>query len=104
MEQNRAVWYRHGVKKEDIFVEKFGHEFDVQINPQKKNDPTVPDLIHKQNLADLKCQNTPFFFARTKGVDPTYAVTFNLKDAYNYGSWGKIIKAWSSSTGSIGLP
>jgi hypothetical protein len=87
--QNRGVWYKHGVKKEDIFVEKFGLSFDTRINPDKKNNPTVPDLIHNQHLADLKCQNTPLFFAFKLGIDPTYAVTFNLKDAYNYGKWGK---------------
>jgi hypothetical protein len=40
-------------------------------------------------LADLKCQNTPKFYAFKDGIDSTYAVTFNLKDAYNYGKWGK---------------
>jgi len=87
--QNRGVWYRHGVNKEDVFVEKFGTKFGVQINPQKKNDPTVPDLIYNQKLADLKCETTPFFFAFKDKIDFTYAVTFNLKDAFNYGKWGK---------------
>jgi hypothetical protein len=87
--QNRAIWYRHGVRKEDVFVEKYEGKFGVQINPEKKRNPTVPDLIYNRNFADLKCQNTPFFFAYKVGLDPTYAVTFNLKDAYNYGKWGK---------------
>jgi hypothetical protein len=86
--QNRSIWYRHGVRREDVFVETYGQAFDVRINPEKRTNPTVPDLIHKNNLADLKCQNTPFFFAFKMKIDPTYAVTFNLKDAFNYGKWG----------------
>jgi|GEM_PF-5629563 len=82
--QNRAVWHRHGVRREDVFVEKYGHALDVKINPAKKRDPTVPDLLHRDHLADLKCQNTPFFHAFKAGIDPTHAVTFNLKDAYHY--------------------
>ncbi|MFZ5877878.1 MAG: hypothetical protein ACOY0R_00760 [Chloroflexota bacterium] len=87
--QNRAAWYRHGVRREDVFVETYGDSFGVRINPAKKTDPTVPDLLHQRHLADLKCQNTPFFHAYKLGIDPTYAVTFNLKDAYSYGPWGK---------------
>jgi len=87
--QNRAVWYRHGVRREDVFVETYGSGLGVQINPEKKRNPTVPDLLHQTHLADLKCQNTPFFHAFKVGIDPTYAVTFNLKDAYSYGKWGK---------------
>lgn len=70
--QNRAVWYRHGTRREDVFVEKYGHALDVKINPAKKRDPTVPDLLHRNHLADLKCQNTPFFHAFKAGIDPTY--------------------------------
>lgn len=87
--QNRAAWYRHGVRREDVFVEKYGSALGVRINPAKKNDPTVPDLVHQNHLADLKCQNTPFFHAGRLGIDPTYAVTFNLKDAFIYGHWGR---------------
>jgi hypothetical protein len=87
--QNRPVWYQHGVDKEDVFVDRYGTRFDVLINPAKTYDSTALDLIHNNHLADLKCQNTPFFSARRYDIDPTYAVTFNLKDAYNYGKWGK---------------
>lgn len=87
--QNRSAWYRHGVKKEMVFAERFGERFKVAINPEKSRNPTVPDLIHDGHVADLKCQNTPFFFAFKVGIDPTFAVTFNLKDAYRYGKWGR---------------
>lgn len=87
--QNRAAWYQHGVRREDVFIEKYGAAFGARINPAKKTNPTLPDLLHQEHLADLKCQNTPFFQAGKLGIDPTYAVTFNLKDAYSYGRWGK---------------
>ncbi len=87
--QHRSVWYSRGLSKEEVFVEKFGKSLGVIINPEKKNNPTLPDLIHQEHYADLKCQNTPLFYAqRNYGVDPQFAVTFNLKDAFNYGSFG----------------
>lgn len=87
--QNRAIWYQHGVSKEEVFVNQFGQKLDIQLNPEKKNDPTLPDLLHEDHLADLKCQDTPFFRAKKYGGDPTYAVTFNLKDMLQYGRFGK---------------
>lgn len=87
--QNRSAWYEHGVRREEVFVRRYGEKLGVSINPQKRRDPTVPDLVCHGSLADLKCQNTPFFFAFKLGVRPTFAVTFNLKDAFNYGRWGK---------------
>ncbi|HLO15794.1 MAG TPA: hypothetical protein VK206_13255 [Anaerolineales bacterium] len=87
--QNRAIWYQHGVSKEQVFVNQFGPTLDVRLNPEKEQDATLPDLLHKKHLADLKCQDTPFFRARKYQVDPTYAVTFNLKDMLQYGKFGK---------------
>jgi hypothetical protein len=48
--------------------------------------------LYLGQLADLKCQNTPLFQARKYGVDQQYAVTFNLKDALNYGVYGNNYK------------
>jgi hypothetical protein len=87
--QNRAVWYEHGVTKEQAFVKAFGARLPVIINPEKTSNPTVPDLLYKGKLADLKCQDTPFFIADNYGIPATYAVTFNLKDALHYGPLGK---------------
>ncbi|MBI4790342.1 MAG: hypothetical protein HY782_25195 [Chloroflexi bacterium] len=87
--QNRAVWYVHGASREQVFVARHGKALGVALNPAKANDPTVPDLLYGGHLADLKCQDTPFFLAGHYGVEPTYAVTFNLKDALNYGRWGQ---------------
>jgi hypothetical protein len=86
--QQRAAWYVQGFKREQVFVNRFGPALELQLNPKKEIDLTVPDLLYKGNLADLKCQETPFFFANRFGIDPTFAVTFNLKDALSYGKWG----------------
>jgi hypothetical protein len=87
--QNRAVWYEHGVSKEEKFVKLYHERLDVIVNPGKETNPTLPDLLYKGNLSDLKSQETPLFIAGKYGVDPTYAVTFNLKDALDYGHFGK---------------
>lgn len=85
--QNKGFWCQHGLSKEHIFVAKFGEQFSVTINPDKENDPYVPDLFQTfdQRLADLKTQNTPLFQAQQRyGLNPQYAVTFNLKDYERY--------------------
>ena len=87
--QHRAVWYEHGVDRELVFISRYGKQLGVGINPEKTSNASAPDLMFEGNLADLKCQDTPFFFAGKLGVEPTYAVTFNLKDALNYGPWGR---------------
>ncbi|UMZ73115.1 hypothetical protein [Natranaerofaba carboxydovora] len=107
--QEKSIWHDKGNEKEKVFVKKYGKELKVRMNPQKVTDPTVPDL--EQNkvdytiLADLKCQNTPIFRAKKYyGIDdPTYAVTFNLKDAFNYGSYGNNYTNLKSISGCIGL-
>lgn len=95
--QDRSKWYEHGVKKENIFVRCFGEKLGVAINPGKKDDDKVPDLIvfntdGSKGLGDLKTQNTPFFYAtkisKAERLDPLLypgrTVTFNVKDALNY--------------------
>lgn len=86
--QNRAAWYEHGLSAEQVFVSRYGSRLNVAVNPAKQRDPTAPDLVFRGHLADLKCQNTPFFLAHRYGLQPTYAVTFNLKDALSYGPAG----------------
>jgi hypothetical protein len=83
--ENRSVWYVHGEKKEITFVKRYGQKLDVVINPDKTNNPTVPDLLHNDSLADLKTQNTPLFYSKINySQNPTYSVTLNLKDLYDY--------------------
>ena len=87
--ENRAAWYESGASQEEVFAKRYGHKLNVRINPAKATDPSALDLLHNASLADLKCQQTPLFTARRHyRIDPAYAVTFNLKDALNYGPWG----------------
>jgi len=87
--ESRTEWYIHGETEEESFCRQFGQKLSVAINPAKKTDPTSPDLIWDSKLADLKCQTTPLFVSRTRyKQDPTYTVTFNLKDALEYGPLG----------------
>jgi len=54
------------------------------INLAKKTDPYTHDLFI-QFQADLKSVRTPLFKAQELyGIDPQYAVTFNLKDGKRY--------------------
>ena len=85
--QDKGVWCRAGASKEEVFVEKFGVDLNLRINPEKENNPYAPDLQNTSNqlLADLKTQNTPFFQAQSRfGYDPQYAVVFNGKDRQRY--------------------
>ncbi|MCG3776151.1 MAG: hypothetical protein JW395_3000 [Nitrospira sp.] len=87
--ENRATWYESGASQEEVFARRYGQTLGVCINPEKTTNPAALDLLHHGCLADLKCQQTPLFTAkRHYKIDPTYAVTFNLKDAFSYGPWG----------------
>jgi len=88
--ENRPSWYESGASEEEVFVKKFGADLNVSINPEKVENPAALDLVFNGSLADLKCQKTPLFTAKSHyNIDPTYAVTFNLKDALSYGPWGR---------------
>lgn len=84
--EDKRWWMREGEVLEQQFVklcqESLGIE--AEINPDKRADPTVADLIVQGRLADLKAQQTPFFTARRYGLDPQYCVTFNRKDYVRY--------------------
>ncbi len=85
--QDRSYWFKYGAKKEKEFVEhicpKIG--LNAQINPEKENDPVVPDLLVNGRIADLKYQTTPFFYAgRLYGIDPRFGVGLNHKDVVYY--------------------
>lgn len=84
--QNKTLWCKDGEKIEEAFVKKYGSKLDVIINPAKATDPYAPDLLENNiRIADLKTQNTPFFKAQDLyGIDPTFAVVFNRKDAVRY--------------------
>lgn len=84
--QNKSLWCKDGEKIEEVFVNKYGKQLDLVINPAKVNNPYAPDLLKSNEfIGDLKTQNTPFFKANDLyGIDPTYAVVFNRKDAERY--------------------
>ena len=84
--EDKAWWVSHGARLEEEFVATFGPGLglDVTLNPAKSHDPFAPDLLLDGREADLKVQNTPFFTARRRGLDPQHTVTFNRKDLLRY--------------------
>ena len=83
--QNKTLWCKDGEKIEEAFIKKYGKELGLIINPEKVKNPYAPDLMEDGDYADLKTQNTPFFKAhKLYGIDPSYAVVFNRKDAERY--------------------
>lgn len=85
--QDKLAWCRKGEKMEVGFIREYGRKIGYDINPQKATNEFVPDLISTESnvLADLKTQHSPFFQAQSRfGIDPTYAVVFNVKDRDRY--------------------
>ena len=92
--EDREKWYEWGEHYEDDFISKVAPliQLDIIKNPAKGTSPWEIDLFDRTNnkYADLKTQNTPFFFAGIKykydGIpyDPSMTVTFNKKDYENY--------------------
>lgn len=93
--EDKQTWCKEGEKLEKAFVEEIVPKLglDIGINPQKRADPYVIDLIDRTNnrFADLKSQNTPFFSSgryvypkNGQNYDPAYTMTFNKKDYERY--------------------
>lgn len=85
--EDKEHWCKHGEKIEDYFLENIVPllPYDIIKNPEKVDNPYLPDFSLNGNLCDLKAQNTPFFKADDfYGIDPKYAVSFNHKDYRNY--------------------
>lgn len=85
--EDRLAWYVHGEAKEETFVQLFGHQLNVMINPEKQINPAAVDLIDPTNglLIDLKTENTPFFTAEIMyNINPQFAVTLNQVDVQRY--------------------
>ena len=85
--QDKGFWYDRGVRKEEVFVDKYGDRLNLDINPKKQTNKAALDLINTQNNreGDLKTQNTPFFTAeKNYNINPQYAVTFNNNDKERY--------------------
>jgi hypothetical protein len=84
--QDKGPWCQAGATFEQVFIATYP-QLNLQINPAKSNDPYAPDLLNNSNqkLGDLKTQNTPFFQATQRyGLNPQFAVTFNVKDYKRY--------------------
>lgn len=85
--QDKTKWCKDGEKVEQSFVRIHGEVLNISINPEKETNPYSPDLLNLTTgiRGDLKTQNTPFFKSQyLYGIDPTFAVVFNLKDRERY--------------------
>jgi len=86
--EDKDWWLNSGERLEHQFVQMLATEkvAKVELNPDKLNDPTAPDLLLDGQLADLKSQRTPFFSANRYSKDPRWTVTYNRKDLERYAS------------------
>lgn len=84
--EDKAAWAEYGQAAESefcIWAALVG--IDAKLNPAKATDPYTFDLLLDGKPADLKTVRTPFYSSRIiYGIEPQYAVTFNLKDAERY--------------------
>jgi hypothetical protein len=85
--QDKGPWCGKGASFEDVFIQNYGPQLGLAINPEKKTNKYAADLFNtkSKNVGDLKTQNTPFFKASSlHSINPQYAVTFNGKDYTRY--------------------
>jgi len=85
--EDKHWWVIEWAKKEQLFVGQVCPALGLlaTINPAKQHDRYAPDILVDGKMADLKCQQTPFFKARVLyNLDPQYVVTFNRKDYLRY--------------------
>jgi hypothetical protein len=85
--EDKQWWVIEWAKKEQLFVTQVCPALGLTaaINPAKQHDRYAPDIVVQGKIADLKCQQTPFFKARVLyNLDPQYVVTFNRKDYLRY--------------------
>jgi len=84
--ENKLAWCAAGADAELEFVQKrlIDIGLDGYINPAKETDVYTHDMVMRFP-ADLKTVRTPLFKAMDLyGIDPQFAVTFNLKDMRRY--------------------
>jgi hypothetical protein len=89
--EDKSWWVQnYGVPLEEYFISNVAPKIsyvNIKINPEKTVNPYAADLLITSTgrLADLKCQQTPFFKAlELYKMDPQYTVTFNQKDYIRY--------------------
>lgn len=84
--EDKLAWCVAGANSELEFVSKrlIKIGLDGYINPAKESDPYTHDMV-MSFPSDLKTVRTPLFKAMDLyGIDPQYAITFNLKDMRRY--------------------
>ena len=85
--EDKTLWCdEYGLLVEQRFVIErlFSIGMAGFINPEKRLNPYVHDLF-LVSQSDVKTVRTPYFKSYEKhGIDPQYAVTFNLKDGERY--------------------
>ena len=85
--EDKLAWCdKYGTEAELSFAVGRMHEFGhpSYVNPLKKTDKYTHDLFTILP-SDLKTVRTPLFKAMGLfGIDPQYAVTFNIKDGIRY--------------------
>ena len=83
--EDKGAWCKHGEVKEKLFVSRlFDTGASVLLNPAKSTDPYTHDLFLMLQC-DVKNCTTPFRTAFEKfGIQPSDAVTLNVKDVERY--------------------
>ena len=85
--EDKLAWCeKFGTDTEFLFAVNQMHEagLPTYVNPAKKNEKYTHDLF-TIFPSDLKSVKTPLFKAQELfGIDPQYAVTFNVKDGTRY--------------------
>lgn len=85
--EDKLAWCeKYGIEAELAFAVGRMHEIGLPtfVNPEKKKNKYTHDLYSIFQV-DLKTVRTPLFKAQSNfGIDPQYAVTFNLKDGKRY--------------------
>ena len=83
--ENKSAWIELGSKYEKEFVKLLmRHGVKAKINPAKKTNPYLPDLLVEGRVAELKTRRTPFFKTKQYGISPDTATTINQKDIERY--------------------
>lgn len=90
--EDKAGWCKDSEAWERFFADTARTEFglDVVYNEEKRDNPTLPDLLHHGEYAELKNNFTPFFKAGVLyDIDPRFAFAFNLKDRNRFKKYYK---------------
>lgn len=89
----------HNTEDKNYWTDKFGPKNEIKfcdelcpiikkngiLNPEKKTNPYVPDIIVDGKLSDLKYQSTPFYSCgHYYNYDPQFTCVFNDKDFIHY--------------------